>query len=320
MKQKTVQILIPVYNEEKNLYLLVDKLRLVFNGLKQFKYEVILVDDGSNSSTVTIELELIKKYKNIKLVRLSRNFGKEIALTAGIDHADGDAIIIMDGDLQHPPEFIPEFLKKWEAGFDIVASKRKSIEKQPILRRFGSWLFYKIINSISDFKMEPGTTDFRLLDKKVVNELKKFKERNRMVRGLIDWMGFDKAWVEFHAPERNSGESVYGYGRLMRLAINSMTSFSFFPLRIAGYLGLFIGFSFGLLLIFMILDKLTFDRFGFTSISYIVVVNSFFIGIVLSCLGLIALYIGNIYTEVQDRSMYIVKNKIGFSYKNSLKK
>ncbi len=304
---KTVTILIPIYNESGNVGRLIDELEKTAEQLAGYTFDYLFVDDGSKDNTVDILRKRQKIDTHIRVIELSRNFGKEIALSAGIDHLETDAVIIMDADLQHPPSYIPQFLKKWEEGFEIVSTKRVAIQNQPLLRTLGSFFFYQILNLISEFKMEPQTTDFRLLDRTVVEALKSFREKNRMVRGIIDWMGFKKTHIEFEAPERNAGQAGYSYAKLFKLAMNSMTSFSLFPLKVAGYMGVLITAVFGLLLACMVVDKLTINCMNFSSISFVIVINSLLSGLVLSCLGLVALYIGNIHTEVVNRPLYIIR-------------
>jgi dolichol-phosphate mannosyltransferase len=255
---------------------------------------------------------LAARDERIGVIELSRNFGKELALTAGLHALDCDAVIIMDADLQHPPAYIPEMIAKWEEGYEIVATRRTKSDRQPLVRRLGSNLFYWLLNSMSEFKMEPGTTDFRLLDRIVVDALKQFTENNRMVRGLIDWMGFKKTFIEFEAPDRHSGKPGYSYTRLFQLALNSFTAFSLVPLKLAGYLGMFVITAFGLLLAFMIADKFWMGgRFGFTPISFVIVTNVIMNGVVLACIGLVALYIGHIHTEVIGRPLYLIRKSVG---------
>lgn len=307
--KKLISILIPTYNEEKNVSLLYDELKSLIEH-KTYDFEILFVDDGSSDNTVEKLEELAQSDSRIKVIELSRNFGKEIALTAGIHEVESDALIIMDADLQHPPKLIPLFLEKWEEGYEIIATKRLEIENRSFVKKLGSKLFYKIINKLSDTQMVSGTTDFRLLDKIVVEELKKFTERNRLVRGLIDWMGFKKVYVEFKAPDRLHGEAGYTVYKLFRLAVDSFTSFSLFPLKIAGYLGGIISLIFGSLFGWMLFDKYILLQKTFSSISYVIVANTFFIGIVLMALGMIALYIGYIHTEVTNRPLFIVRKRL----------
>jgi polyisoprenyl-phosphate glycosyltransferase len=308
--KKTITILIPLFNESKNIIELHSELEKTVSELRDYLFTYLFVDDGSSDDSFQMIEKLALKDGKIKALELSRNFGKEIAVTAGIDSVNSDALIIMDADLQHPPQMIPKFIRKWEEGYEIIATRRTEIQNRAILKKLGSTLFYTIINKISDTEMINQTTDFRLIDKKVVKELKRFTERNRMVRGLIDWMGFKKTVLEFKAPDREEGEAGYGYRKLIRLAIDSLTSFSLLPLKIAGYLGLLICLVFGSCFILMIIDHFTINYGNFSTLAYVIVINSFLIGVVLTCLGLIALYIGHITTEVLNRPIYIVRNKI----------
>ena len=312
MAGRSITLLLPIYNESGNIAALVREIDRVVAELPAYDFRLLFVDDGSRDDSVAQLETLAAADPRIGVIELSRNFGKELALTAGIQAVDGDAVIIMDADLQHPPSYIPEMIRKWEEGFDIVATKRVKSERQPLLRRLGSDLFYWLLNSISEFKMEPGTTDFRLLDRIVVDALKQFTENNRMVRGLIDWMGFKKTFIAFEAPDRHSGKPGYSYARLLQLALNSFMSFSLVPLKLAGYLGMFVITVFGLLLAFMVADKFWMGgRFGFTPISFVIVTNVIMNGVVLACIGLVALYIGHIHTEVIGRPLYLVRKSVG---------
>lgn len=307
--RKLVSVLVPCFNESKNIVPLCSKLNEVFEKHPDYTFDILFVDDGSVDDTVEQIKQLANCSQNIKLIELSRNFGKEVALTAGIHEADCDALIIMDSDMQHPPEIISSFIKEWESGFDIVATKRIEIENRSFVKKIGSKAFYRIMSYISETEMVSGSTDFRLLDRKVVVELKRFTERNRLVRGMIDWVGYNKTYVEFSAPERLHGEAGYTLSKLFKLAVNSITSFSLLPLRIAGFLGGLISLVSTFLLFWMLIDKVILGQSTFTSISYVIVVNTFLIGLVLICLGFIALYIGNIHVEVVNRPLFIVKNK-----------
>ena len=311
-RQQRVVILIPIYNESGNIAALVQEIDAVVAGLPAYDFRMLFVDDGSSDGSAAILEAMAARDSRIGLIELSRNFGKELALTAGIHALDCDAAVIMDADLQHPPSYIPEMIRKWEEGYEIVATRRMKSEQQPIVRRLGSNLFYWLLNSISEFKMEPGTTDFRLLDRIVIDALKRFTESNRMVRGLIDWMGFKKTFIEFEAPDRHSGKPGYSYTRLFQLALNSFMSFSLLPLKLAGYLGIFVITVFGLLLAFMVADTFWMGgRFGFTPISFVIVTNVIMNGVVLACIGLVALYIGHIHTEVIGRPLYLVRKSVG---------
>ena len=309
MPKPTITILVPVYNEGRNIPKLVSELHAVTAGIDRYDFSLLFVDDGSSDDSVAQIEALAAKDSRVRLLELSRNFGKEIALTAGIDALDCDAVIIMDADLQHPPSYIPQLIDRWEHGSEVVVARRTRIDKQPLARRLGSYAFYKLLNAISDFPMEPGTTDFRLLDRQVIDALKGFREKNRMVRGLVDWMGFRRSSIDFEAPERTAGVAGYSYAKLAQLALNSFMSFSLLPLRLAGYLGMFSTMVFGVLLLVMGIDKMTGDVLRFSSISFVIVVNALLNGVVLLSIGLVALYIGHIHTEAVDRPLYLLRRK-----------
>lgn len=311
MSHRRITLLVPIFNESGNIRALVQETDAALAFLHRFEFSYLFVDDGSTDESVHLLETLAGEDSRIGVLELSRNFGKELALTAGLNAVDADAVVIMDADLQHPPAYIPEMIRLWEEGWEIVATKRIRSEKQPLLRRFGSHVFYWLLNSISPFKMEPNTTDFRLLDRVVVESLRKFTETNRMVRGLIDWMGYRKTFIEFEAPSRRAGAAGYTYGRLFRLAIDSFTSFSLVPLKVAGYTGILVTSMFGLLLTFMAVDKFSWNTMGFTPLAFVIVTNVIMNGIVLVCLGLVALYIGHIHTEVIGRPLYLVRKTVG---------
>ena len=309
MGKKNIFLLIPAYNEAGNIIALVQEITTALATCQRYKFTILFVDDGSTDNTLSILQEAAVPDFPIQVIKLSRNFGKEMALTAGLQSLNCDAVIILDSDLQHPPKYIPQLLEKWEEGYDIVSTTRQKIDDQSLIRRIGSQLFYSILNTISEFKMEPGTTDFRLLDRVVIDALKKFTERNRLFRGLIDWMGFRKTTIKFEAPARLAGQQRYSYSRLFRLALNGFMSFSLIPLKLAGYLGVSVILIFGGLLTFMLIDKFGGNNFGFSNIAFIIVSNVIMNGVVLGCIGLVALYIGHIHTEVIGRPLYLIQNE-----------
>lgn len=308
---KKITIVVPVYREAANLFALHARLESVAGKLKQYAWEYIFINDGSPDNSLEVLTQLATKAPNIKVLDFSRNFGKEIALTAGAHEAtDADAVICIDADLQHPPEIIPQLVEQWEAGAEVVVTIRTSIEKQPLFRKVGSNLFYWIISKSSTFEMIPKTTDFRLYDKKVISAFCQATERGRMFRGIMDWMGFRRAYVEFSADARVEGEAGYSFFKLWHLAINSITSSSLWPLRVAGYLGAVITAGSGLLLLWMMGNIFIKNFYGFTPLALVVVINTFLIGIVLISIGLVALYVGTIHTEVINRPLFIVRERI----------
>lgn len=306
-----VTIIVPVYREEKSLLALYHRLEKVIAGLPAIRWDYIFVDDGSSDDSISVLRSLAQKDPKVKVLGFSRNFGKEIALSAGM-HAvkRSDAVICIDADLQHPPELIPEMVEAWRKGADIVATIRTSSAKQPLLRRVGSSLFYGLMNKISGVEMVSKTTDFRLYDKKVVEVFRHVTERARLFRGIMDWMGFKTVYVKFRAGARENGNSSFSYAQLFNLAVQSLTSFSLFPLRMTGYLGVFITVTSGLLLARMLFAKFISNPALFTPLAIVVVINTFLIGIVLMSVGMVALYIATIHTEVVNRPLYIVRERV----------
>jgi glycosyltransferase involved in cell wall biosynthesis len=306
-----VAITVPVYCEAGNLPRLYNRLEQVTGTLPQYEWDYVFVNDGSSDNSLEVLRQLAAIDERVKVIDLSRNFGKEIALTAGVHEAgSADAVICIDADLQHPPELIPILVGKWVEGNEVVATIRTSIDRQPILKRVGSHIFYWLMARISGVPIKSQTTDYRLYDKKVVAAFKLATERERLFRGIIDWMGFKRTYVEFQADARTEGEAGYSYSKLVSLAVNSLTSFSLWPLRITGYLGLFITFTSGSLLLWMLVNVLIESQFNYTPLAVFVVANTFLIGIVLMAIGLVALYIGGIHTEVINRPLYIVRERI----------
>lgn len=305
-----ISCVIPAYNEEANIRAITKEVIAIFDSLKgKYTYEIILVDDGSEDMTWDAISDMGKSDPQVKWVRLSRNFWKEIALTAWIEHAKGDAAITLDADGQHPVEKIPAFIEEWEKGFQIVYNRRPVTQGVPLLKRWSSKLFYALFNTVSDFKLEPGTTDYRLLDRSVIDVFLQFHEKNRTYRGLIDWIGFEKKCLVFDAAPRMRWMASYRYGKLLKLAINNLTSFSLFPLKLVWYMGLFLTSMSFIILIVQILDKLQIFHFWFTNLGIVIVLNTIMIGIVLMSLWLIGLYIANIHEEVIGRPLYIIKDK-----------
>jgi len=314
VKKQTISIIIPTYNESASLYALYGRLNLVTSQLTNYYWEYIFVNDGSTDNSLSILRELASLDQKNKILDFSRNFGKEIALSAGVHEAEhADAVICIDADLQHPPELIPELINAWNQGVEIVATIRTSIEKQPILKRIGSRVFYWLMSKISGVKMESQTTDFRLYDKKVIQAFRHVTERERMFRGIMDWMGFNKTYIQFKADARQEGEAGYSYAKLWQLAINSITSFSLWPLRLTGYIGILITLLSGGLLFWMLINYIVTSEWHYSPLAIVVVANTFLIGLVLMAIGLVAHYVGNIHTEVINRPLYIVRERLNFT-------
>lgn len=308
---KKISVVIPVYNEEKNVSLISQEIADVFASLP-YEYEIIFVNDGSRDNSLLEILRLGEADPKIKGLDLSRNFGKEPALSAGCHAASGDAVITMDADLQHPASLIPELIAHWERGAEVVYTVRKKNEGASFMKRLTSAAYYWLFNKITSVTTEPRSTDFRLLDKKVIEVFRKFPERERMFRGMVDWMGYKRSRVEFVARERKHGKAGYSYAKLFGLAINSFTSFSLLPLKIAGYLGVVITACSGFLLIVMFASQFFKEWWVFTPLAILATINIFLVGIVLVSLGFVALYIARIHSEVINRPLYIVREKVNF--------
>ncbi len=304
---KTISIIIPIYNEANNIRPLFDALQGVLASL-EYNHQVIFVNDGSKDESATVLKELCSNNEEVKCLSLARNFGKEIALTAGLNHAQGDAAIMMDSDMQHPPKYIPKFIAAWQNGADVVVGVREVEGQTGIIKNGGSKLFYWLINLTAATKLVPRSTDFRLVDKVVIDEFRRFTERNRITRGLIDWLGFERTYIGFKTAERASGEATYSLSKLIKLATDSFVSLSLLPLRISGYLGILIVTITLPIGSYMLLDKyLLGDNHNFTGSTSVGVLVTFLIGLVLINLGLVALYIANIHAEVTNRPLYVLK-------------
>ncbi len=311
-ERKKIALVVPAFNESKNLRQFFREANKTTNNLGSYSWEFIFVNDGSSDNTWELIEDLAGADPRVKGVSLSRNFGKEISLTAGLEATtDADAVIFIDADLQHPPSLIVELVAQWECGYQIVATQREAIQYS-LVREAGSRFFYYMLKHFSDLKIHAKATDFRLLDKEVLNILKTFEERTRFFRGLIDWMGFRKTIVTFSAPDRAQGKSTFSLSDLTRMAVNSFTTFSLLPLRITGWLGLTVVSLSLAVLFFMVITQFFFSQV-FTPLAYFVVFNTLLFGVVLAALGLIALYIGHIHTEVIRRPLYIVQDKVGFN-------
>lgn len=307
-----VSIVIPTYNESRNIHHFVESLYDVLMKHPEVEWETWFIDDGSRDGTRDRLVSLSSSFPNMHAIKFSKNFGKEMALTAGLEHAQGDAVITIDGDGQHPVEKIPFFVEKWMEWYDIVYNARPYIRWASWMKKMTSKRFYKIFNSISEFKIEPQTTDYRLLDKKVVDAFNKFDEGNRIYRWLVDRLWFKKTKLVFDAlPNPTGRKPSYNYNKLISLALHSITSFSVQPLKFIGLMGFVIAMISGLLEVFILMDKLFWGNiYSFSNMFLMVNINVFFTGIMCMAMGLMAIYIANIHEEVKHRPLYIVDKKI----------
>ena len=305
---KKISIVIPAYNEEGNLMPVYQRIKSVFEKMQGYSFEIIFVNDGSRDNTQNRLEEMALDFPEIKYIEFSRNFGHQPAVKAGMDYADGNAIISMDGDLQHPPELIPQMVQKWEQGYNIVYTIRSYPKEISYFKRKTSDLFYQFLSQISDVDLtNGGGSDFRLIDASVAQVMKNLKEDDLFLRGLTSWMGFKQTGIEFVAGERFSGQSSYDLKKMLKFAFTGITSFSVKPLYLATYLG-FIFSSLSLLYIpYVLYAFLTKTEIsGWASLIMTIV---FFGGVQLIILGILGIYLGKIFKQVKGRPNYIIRSR-----------
>jgi polyisoprenyl-phosphate glycosyltransferase len=316
-KKPLISIIVPCFNEQESIELAVQEITKFWKKIDQeYDFEIVCVDDGSRDQTSQIIEKLALKNPNIKLVQFSRNFGKEIATTAGIAYCSGDACIMFDADLQYPIVKIPDFLEKWKQGADVVVGIRDKKQTSNIIEKLGSFAFYKMVNMIAEIQIRSGALDFRLIDRSVINEFNKFTERGRMTRALIDWLGYKRDYVFYTENPRVAGVASYDFSKRLTLAFNTFISTSLLPLKLAGYLGVIITIISGFVGFFTTINKFVFNDplgLGITGSTQVGILSVFLTGINLMSLGLIALYIANIHTEVANRPLFVVKKTLNYN-------
>ena len=307
MAVSKITIVVPVFNEEGNAVVIIEKLNSVIAGLPDISSEIIFVDDGSTDDTLPVLMSLCATNSNCHYISFSRNFGKDNALMAGFKASTGDAVITIDADLQHPPSLIPEFISWWQKGFDVVYAFRKDKNIHAnFFTRFRSELFYKAINAFSDVQMENGISDFKLIDRKVIDIINQLPEDRPFLRGLIKWVGFKQKPIEYEPNERYSGITKYSFINLVKLAAQGLTSFSTKPLTFAIYLGFFFSFT-SLFYIPYVLISLYYhlERPGWASV---IVTIAFFGGLQLMIMGIVGLYLGKTFIQSKHRPRYIIQS------------
>lgn len=302
--QKYVSIVVPSYNEEANIEHFYESVVEVMDTLP-YAFELIFVDDGSTDRSREILRRLETQDARVQPIFLSRNFGHQLALTCGIDHADGDAVIMMDGDMQHPPSLLPTLLAHWEEGYEVVQTIRLATEDAGFLKKRTSALYYKLLNRISRVPIQEGGADFRLMDRKVVVEFRRYRERTRFIRGLVGAMGYRQTQVKFKAPERYAGRSKFSPRKMIRFALDGILAYSTMPLRVGLYGGIICGGLSFLLFLHVLYEKLIEGTAvpGWATITACVL---FFGGFQLVTLGIIGEYISNIFEEVKHRPLYLI--------------
>ena len=305
---KKVSFVVPVFNEEDNIHEFYRRLTKVMAPLP-YDYEILFIDDGSKDRSSQLVRELADQDPHVQGYVFSRNFGHQLALTCGLDQATGDAVISMDGDLQHPPEMIPQLLEKWEQGYEIVQTVRKATEDATWFKNITSRLYYKLINTMSEVRITPGGSDFRLMDRKAVDALDRFRERARFIRGMVNNLGFRTTTIEFVAPPRFAGHSKFSLKKMLRFALDGITAFSRVPLRLALYVGCVAGLCSLLLLLHVIYVKYVVQDAvpGWTTLAC----AEFFLGgVELIGIGIVGEYVGRIFDEVKQRPLYIIREHI----------
>lgn len=318
-QRNTISILVPCYNEESALRLFYVRTAEVIDELKEYDFEILFVNDGSQDGTLSIMQELHQRDSRVSYLDLSRNFGKEIAVIAGIDYLHGDAAIIMDADLQDPPELISEMIHWWQQGYDDVSAKRSSRAGESFFKKWTSHTFYRVLQHLTDIPIQPDVGDFRLLDKQCLDAVRLMRESQRYNKGIFSWIGFCKKEILFTRQPRVSGRSKWNYWKLLNLAIEGITSYSIAPLRVASFMGVLLSALSILYMAYIVIRTLIYggDVPGYPSLISIIL---FIGGIQLLFLGIIGEYLGRIFNESKCRPLYFVKDYNGSTIKNRIKR
>ncbi|MDE1942386.1 MAG: glycosyltransferase family 2 protein [Betaproteobacteria bacterium] len=305
----TLSLVIPMHNEAPNVASCYERIRTILDPLGE-SWELLCVNDGSRDDTLTRLLALHKRDPRVIVIDLSRNFGKEAALTAGLDQAQGEAVIPMDADLQDPPELIPDLLARWREGFDVVLAVRSSRSSDSLFKRGTARFFYRFINRMSEVPIPEDAGDFRLMSRNVVEALKLLPERRRFMKGLFAWVGFKTAEVHYERPPRMAGETKFNAWRLWNFALEGITSFSHLPLKVASYFGLAVSFFAFLYAIKIVIDTLVYGNpvKGYPSLMVAIL---FFSGVQLVAIGVIGEYLGRLYEESKQRPVYLIRKRYG---------
>jgi dolichol-phosphate mannosyltransferase len=310
---RILSIVIPINNEEKCISALWERLRLLEQRMEEYAIEFIMVDDGSSDRSLSMLKELAGRHRNVKLISFSRNFGHQIAISAGIEHAQGEVVVVMDADLQDPPELIFEMLTKYKEGHDIVYAVRRERRGETFAKKKSAEWFYRMIDRLSSVPIPRNTGDFRLMSRRAVDSFNRMKEKDRFVRGMISWIGFRQAGIEFDRDPRAAGETKYPLGKMLKFAVDGILSFSNVPLRLATWLGFATSF-FAVFYIFIVLIK---KIMGYTLPGYASIMVSilFLGGVQLITIGILGEYLGRIYNEAKSRPLYIIEEKLNFNEK-----
>lgn len=301
-----ISVIIPVYNEEKNIQNLYDRLSQVMQNLN-ISYELIFVNDGSNDASIGLIKVLSKKYKEVKYIDFSRNFGHQIAVTAGLDKTNGDAVVIIDADLQDPPELIAEMYQKRKEGFEVIYAKRKNRKGESFLKLLTAKAFYRILAKMTSISIPVDTGDFRMIDKKIVEVLREMPEKNKYLRGQISWVGFNQTFVEYERQERQAGATGYTYRKMLHFALDGITAFSDVPLKIVSYFGFIVSIIAFFVAIYALLAKFVWENSvpGWTSLMIAIL---FIGGIQMIAIGIIGEYLSRMNHNIRNRPLYIIRD------------
>ena len=307
---KKISVIIPAYNEEESLPILQQRMEQLMNSMENYEFEILFINDGSKDNTINIIKEMREEDNRINYVDFSRNFGKEIAMIAGLDYATGDCVIFMDADLQDPPELIPELVKYWEQGYDDVYAKRRSRKGETWLKKFTSKMYYKILQKTTKIEIQKDTGDFRLLDKRCVNALKKLREAERNTKSMFSWIGYKKKEVLYDRDPRVAGKTKWNYIKLIDLAIDGITSFTTSPLRISTYIAIptfFLLFGYFI----YVIAKCFVIKQAIQAFQAIILLILFFSGVQILLFGIVGEYLGRIFNETKNRPLYLVNEYNG---------
>ena len=310
IKMKKITIIIPAYNEEESLPHLYERLEKLMSSMEHYEFEILFVNDGSKDNTINLIKEYREKDNRICYVDFSRNFGKEIAMIAGLDYATGDCVIFMDADLQDPPELIPELVKYWEEGYDDVYAKRSSRKGETWLKKFTSKMYYRVLQHLTNVPIQQDTGDFRLLDRRCVNALRKMRESQRNSKSMFSWIGYKKKEVLYDRDPRIAGQTKWNYKKLIDLAIDGITSFTTSPLRISTYISIP---TFIVLFVYFVyvIVKCIVTSTMIQAYQAIILLILFFSGVQILLFGIIGEYLGRIFNESKDRPLYLVNEYNG---------
>lgn len=311
MSNIVYSVVVPLYNEELVIDESYRRIKQVMESVKE-SYEIIFMNDGSRDKTRDIVEKICSEDEKIKLVNFSRNFGHQAAITAGMDLAQGAAIIVIDADLQDPPEVIPKMIQKWKEGYEVVYGKRIKRQGDSFFKKVTAKVFYRVLRSMTSINIPVDAGDFRLIDRKVCHVLTSLPERNRYVRGLVSWVGFKQTFVEISRQERFAGETKYPLKKMMKLAVDGITSFSYKPLAIAGYFGC-LTFLVGLISIIGVIIKNLVNQTSILSFGFIISINLLMFGLVFISIGIMGEYIGRIFDESKDRPNYIIASTTNYN-------